>query len=187
MKPRDIPNIISIIRIGLVIPLVALLMADEYQLALFLFAVAAGSDALDGFLAKRYGWTSRLGSVLDPIADKLLLVSCFLVLGWLGHIPVWLVTAVIVRDFVILAGAIAYFRLIGEYEMSPSLISKINTFAQLLCGLIVVLSLSVLEIEQQTLQTIFQIAFATTILSGADYVWTWGHKAWQARQSRPRA
>lgn len=184
MRSSDIPNFISVARIGMVVPLVYALLAHEYGAALVLFVIAGTSDGLDGFLAKRYGWTSRLGSVLDPIADKLLLVSCYLVLGWLAHIPIWLVLAVIIRDVVILVGALAYHRLIGVYELAPSLISKVNTFAQLLCGFMVVLSLAWLQVDPKWLETMFQIVFATTVLSGGDYVWTWGHKAWQARQSR---
>ncbi|MEO1963374.1 MAG: CDP-alcohol phosphatidyltransferase family protein, partial [Cycloclasticus sp.] len=77
MTRKDIPNAISMMRILLVAPIVYLLLNQSYTLALIFFVVAGISDALDGFLAKRYDWTSQLGSFLDPLADKLLLVSCF--------------------------------------------------------------------------------------------------------------
>lgn len=186
MRSSDIPNFISVARIVLVVPLVLALLAHEYVAALILFVVAGTSDGLDGFLAKRYGWTSRLGSILDPIADKLLLVSCYLVLSWLAHIPLWLVSAVIIRDIVIFVGALAFHRYIGNFDLIPSFISKVNTFAQLVCGFLVMLSLAWLQIEPKILETMFQIVFATTVLSGGDYVWTWGHKAWQARRARTR-
>ena len=84
MKARDIPNIISIIRIVLVLPFIVLMLRQEFTLALILFFTAGISDGIDGYLAKRNHWTSRLGSILDPLADKLLLVSSFVTLAWLS-------------------------------------------------------------------------------------------------------
>ncbi|MDE2089174.1 MAG: CDP-alcohol phosphatidyltransferase family protein, partial [Gammaproteobacteria bacterium] len=109
MTRRDLPNLISVLRMLLVLPVVALLMTEHYREALLLFGLAGLSDALDGFLAKRYGWTSRLGAVLDPLADKILLVSSYIALGWLRLLPLWLVAAVIVRDLVIVIGAAVYW------------------------------------------------------------------------------
>ena len=83
-------------------------MAADFFTALVLFAVAGFSDALDGFLAKHYHWESRLGSILDPLADKLLLVASFATLTWLGLIPYWLLWLVLGRDVLIVAGALAY-------------------------------------------------------------------------------
>ena len=107
MRASEIPNIISILRILLVIPVIWLLLTDDFPSALWLFAIAGVSDALDGFLAKRYGWQSELGSLLDPLADKILLVSCYVVLGWLLLLPAWLVATVILRDVMIVVGAIS--------------------------------------------------------------------------------
>lgn len=90
MKPHDIPNVITAFRFLLVPPVVILLLQERFTAALIVFGVAGFSDGLDGFLAKRYDWRSRLGSILDPLADKLLLVSSFVTLGWLGLIPAWL-------------------------------------------------------------------------------------------------
>jgi len=97
---RDIPNLITAFRFLLVPPVVFLLLSSRFGEALVIFAIAGFSDALDGFLAKHYGWASRLGAALDPLADKLLLVSAFIALGWLELIPVWLVVIVILRDIV---------------------------------------------------------------------------------------
>lgn len=184
MRSRDIPNIISLIRIGLVVPIIMLLIDERYTAALVLLFVAGASDALDGYLAKRNGWTSRLGSILDPVADKLLLVSSFLVLGWMGHIPLWLVAGIVARDVVILLGATAYHFLIGHYEMAPSWISKANTFAQILLGLTVVLSLSIVSLPEVFIDALVYTVVATTILSGADYVWTWGRRALEVKTDR---
>ncbi len=181
MTKKDIPNIISVLRIFLVVPVVLFLLDEEYAYALFLFFVAGISDGLDGFLAKRYGWTSRLGSILDPIADKLLLVCCYVTLGWLGHIPVWLVVAVITRDAVIVLGAVAFYLLIGRYEMAPSWASKVNTFAQIVLGLAVVTTLALFPVMPWVFDVLVYFVLITTILSGADYVWTWGVRAWRAK------
>lgn len=184
MRWRDIPNIISLMRIGLVLPIVMLLIEEYYTTALIMLFVAGASDALDGYLAKRYGWTSRIGSILDPVADKLLLVSSFLVLGWMGHIPLWLVAGIVARDVVILLGAAAYHFLIGHYEMAPSWISKTNTFAQILLGLTVVLSLSIVTLPSVFIDGLVYMVVVTTVMSGADYVWTWGRRALDAKSRR---
>ncbi|MGH8253404.1 MAG: CDP-alcohol phosphatidyltransferase family protein, partial [Steroidobacteraceae bacterium] len=92
---RHLPNIICLGRIALIWPVIDSLLGHNYGLTLLLFGVAALSDGLDGWLAKRYAWTSRLGKILDPLADKLLLVSVFLVLTWLGQVPRWLAVAAV--------------------------------------------------------------------------------------------
>lgn len=177
MNRSDIPNLISFLRIMMVVPIVVLLFREAYAAALLVFLIAAVSDGLDGYLAKRYGWTSRLGSIIDPIADKLLLVSCYVALGWLGHIPMWLTYVVVGRDIIILAGALAFHVLIGRYDMEPSWMSKVNTVAQLVLGLAVVLSLAGLPLSADVLGAFVYVVLVTTLMSGVDYVWTWSRRA----------
>ena len=181
MNRSDIPNIISILRIILVVPTVLLLLNERYGQALMLFAVAGASDGLDGYIAKRYNYVSRLGTILDPLADKLLLVCTFLALGWLGLIPAWLVIAVIARDALIVSGGVAYHYLIGQYDMAPTLISKINTFFQIVLGLSVVLGAGGVSLSDQLIDILIYIVSVTTVLSGLDYVWTWGARAYRSR------
>jgi len=186
MTRADIPNIITILRIGLVPPVIVALHSSNYSLALVLYFIAGVSDGLDGYLAKRFGWTSRLGSILDPLADKLLLVGTFLVLGWQGLLPVWVVAIVILRDLVILSGGIAYHFLIGNYELAPTIISKVNTFFQIALGLFVVVSAAFLAFPPWVLTSLVWIVAATSILSGAHYVWSWGvraHRNWPTRRA----
>ena len=104
MGREDIPNLISVLRIFLSVPVVWMLLEQRFDIALILFAIAGVSDGLDGFLAKHYGWQSRLGGLLDPMADKILLVSSYVSLALLGLIPVWLMLLVILRDLVIVTG-----------------------------------------------------------------------------------
>jgi len=184
VKRSDIPNVITIFRIGIVPAVVVALLNGQFTLALCLFAIAGVSDGLDGYIAKRFNYVSRLGSILDPLADKLLLISTYVSLGWLGLLPVWLVATVIGRDLLIVCGALAYHRLIGEYEMAPSLVSKANTFFQLVLGLAVVFSAGVLTLPGLMLDGLIYIVAAAAVLSGCDYVWTWGARAYYVCKRR---
>ncbi len=181
MQAKDIPNLITALRFLMVPPTLLLLLDERYSLALLIFAIAGISDGVDGFLAKRYGWTSRLGAIMDPLADKLLLGSTFIVLAWLGDLPVWLVAAIIVRDLVIVSGGLAYHFLIGHYEMAPSLISKLTTFSQIMLVVIVLAVYGgLLSISPVVLGGLEIAVLALTLTSGASYVWSWGKRALQS-------
>ena len=177
MKLRHLPNLITALRIVLVLPLAWSLLQHDFEIALLLVFVAGASDALDGFLAIQYGWTSALGSVLDPLADKLLLVVTFLSLGYLALVPAWLVVAVLARDIVIVTGGVAYYISIGRFDMAPTLISKLNTLMQIVLVFGIVLA-QVFDFPRMWMVEIgWWIVLATTLLSGLDYVWTWGRSA----------
>ncbi|PVV26990.1 MAG: CDP-alcohol phosphatidyltransferase [gamma proteobacterium symbiont of Ctena orbiculata] len=177
MQSKDIPNLISVLRILLTIPIVWLLFEHEFSYALILFAVAGFSDGLDGFLAKRLGWQSHLGGLLDPLADKALLMSSFLVLGGLGLIPVWLVMLVIFRDLTIMGGALYYNFSIEELDANPSRISKLNTLLQIVLVLLVVTDAGPLALPEQLLSWLTWATGFTTLVSGIAYVWVWTNKA----------
>ena len=181
MKPRDIPNIITVFRFLLVPPVVWLMLNQRFGAALVVFGIAGFSDALDGYLAKRYNWTSRLGSLLDPLADKLLLLSAFITLAWLHWIPLWLVSLVILRDLIIVAGAIVYHMRIEQLDAEPSLVSKLNTVTQILLVLAVMFTQAIQELPALWMDVLLYSVLATTIWSGLDYIWTWGRRAWQKR------
>lgn len=179
MTLRAIPNIITILRITLVVPLAVLLVNGQYMAALLIFVFAGLSDGIDGYLARRNNWISRSGAILDPLADKLLMFCSYLVLSWLGKIPVWLAALVIGRDIVIVSGAIAYYKLVGQVEMEPQMVSKINTLFQILLVLTVLFSLAVHEVAQGVLWSLIAVVTVTTVWSGLSYVWTWGRRAFQ--------
>jgi cardiolipin synthase len=181
VKPRDIPNIITVFRFLLVPPVVWLMLNQRFGAALIVFGIAGFSDALDGYLAKRYNWTSRLGGLLDPLADKLLLLSAFITLAWLHWIPLWLVSLVILRDLIIVAGAIVYHMRIEQLDAEPSLVSKLNTVTQILLVLAVMFTQAVQELPALWLDVLLYSVLATTVWSGLDYIWTWGRRAWQKR------
>ena len=178
---KHLPNIISVLRILLVIPTVDFLWHNEYAKALTIFFIAGASDGLDGFLARRYGWMSRLGSVLDPLADKLLMTAIYLTLGLMGHLPAWLVALVIGRDAVIISGAVAYRLLLREITMQHLLISKLNTGVQILLVLLLIYHLSsfplATDIPAQLITILVYCVTFTTIASGVAYVIIWSKRA----------
>lgn len=176
-KPRDIPNLITGLRILLVAPFLWLLLEEHYGAALLLFVIAGVSDALDGFLAKYYGWTSELGGLLDPIADKLLLVGAILVLGWLNELPGWLVALVIGRDLVIVGGAVVYHLRIERFHAAPLPISKLNTLVQLMLVCAVIIHYGLIALPAWLLAGGIYLTALTTVWSGAAYVWRWGRLA----------
>lgn len=159
------------------IPILYLLLEHEFGWALLLFAIAGLSDGLDGFLAKHYGWQSHLGGILDPLADKVLLVACILVLGALSLIPVWLVAAVVFRDLLIVGGAVLYNYRIEEVEAAPILVSKLNTVLQILLVVSVITDAGPMSLPAWMIQMLIWACLATVIVSGTQYVWIWSHKA----------
>jgi cardiolipin synthase len=177
LKPHDIPNVITALRIVLVAPILWLLLQASYGEALLLFLIAGLSDGVDGFLAKRFNWTSRLGGILDPMADKLLLMGAILVLGWQGDLPIWLVAMVIFRDVVIVIGAISYHFLIEPVEPTPLLVSKLNTLMQIVLVIVVLFHKGVIGLPESLVNALVYCAALTTLLSGAAYVKGWGERA----------
>jgi len=178
---KYLPNLISILRILLVIPTVSYLWNNEFGKALLIFFVAGISDGLDGFLARRFGWITRLGSLLDPLADKLLMTAIYFTLGLMGRLPVWLVALVIGRDLIIVLGALAYRLLIKDITLHHLLISKFNTAAQILLVLLLIFHLSgfplSMSIPPLLLEILVYLVAVTTIASGAAYVIIWSRRA----------
>jgi cardiolipin synthase len=174
---RQLPNVITALRIALIPPILWLIVLGDYGLALALFVVAGVSDGVDGFLARRFGWRTRLGSFLDPLADKLLLIGTYVVLGMQGYLPWWLALLVVARDLIIMGGALAYHLLTRALHMAPTLISKLNTFLQLALVVVVMLDLAVLDLAPFYTTALVWAVAVTTVLSGAVYVYVWAGKA----------
>lgn len=184
MSLRFLPNALTLLRMLLVGPLAWLLTQARYELALFTLAVAALTDGLDGFLAKRFGWTSELGKVLDPLADKLLLVTLFITLGTMGLVPFWLAVLVVLRDVVIAGGAIAYRVLLGPIDGHPTKLSKLNTGCQILYLLFVVAVAYRHAVSPQILVLLAFLVAATTAVSGGEYVITYSARATAVSRQR---
>jgi cardiolipin synthase len=179
VRASDLPNLLTLLRMVLVPAIVWLLLHGFYAEALWVFLFAGVSDGLDGFLARRMNWRSRLGSILDPLADKLLLIASYFTLAWIGLVPDWLLAAVLLRDFIIVVGGLAYHRHFGPFDMEPTYVSKINTFAQISLVLLLVAHQAFLFLPAHWITAGHYVVLTTTLLSGMDYVWTWGLRAWR--------
>ncbi len=177
MKRSDIPNLITVVRILLVVPVAWTLLQQQFLYALVLFFIAGVSDGLDGFLAKQFGWSSRLGAILDPLADKALLVTCYAALAWVKLIPVWLLVLVVIRDLVIIAGAVIYNFRIERLEADPTLISKLNTVLQILLVLVVITQQLNDWFSPVLTQLLIYAVTLSVVWSGLDYVITWSRRA----------
>ncbi|MCU0975888.1 MAG: CDP-alcohol phosphatidyltransferase family protein [Steroidobacteraceae bacterium] len=181
-----LPNLLCVLRMVLAVPLVWTLIEGHFAWTLLIFLVAAATDGLDGFLAKRLHCETELGKLLDPIADKLLLVSAFVALTIIGLVPLWLTATAVARDLIIGGGAAVYRRLFGPLQGRPTWPSKINTVFQLSYGLAVVAAAAAPALVPQAIViALGATTFVTTVVSGADYVSLYARKA--AAVSRSRA
>lgn len=183
MNKKDIPNIISIVRIVLVAPIAYFLWSQNYLVALLLFLVGGLSDGLDGFLARRYSWETDLGVMLDPMGDKLMMLCAYLLLGWHGLLPWWLVILVIARDLILVFGTLLYRKFIGPAKLKPLFISKLNTVFQILLVLIVMVA-QVISLNQLIIDSVIWLVAVTTIMSGTAYINEWGRRAWDSLKGK---
>ena len=181
VRAADIPNLICVVRIILVWPIVVALLDGRYGLALVLILVAGASDGLDGFLAKHFNWQSRMGGLLDPLADKLLLVSVFVALSMTGLVPLWLTAVVISRDLIIVSGGVVYQWLVEPVQPEPSVASKLNTGIQLLYALAVISHRTSGIPAPEFLIIAGAAVFVTSTVSGLDYVVRWSGRAIRSR------
>src|SRR5687768_1845084 len=173
----NVPNLITLVRLALVPVIAYLLWRGEYGYALIVFLSAAISDFLDGVIARTFDQRSALGAALDPIADKLNMFVATVALAWQGLLPLWLAVAIVLRDIVIVSGALAYRAAIGKIEIAPTMLSKVNTFIEFGVLLTVMANAAMWIDAAGWLPAIFVLVFVTVVASGAQYVWVWGWKA----------
>ncbi len=181
---RHLPNALTIGRMLAVIPIGVWLHDEDYVPATVLFLVAALTDALDGVLARAYGWQSRLGGVLDPIADKLLMLVSAAVLCWNGLLPLWLLLLMLVRDVLIVVGALIHHRWFEPFQPQPSVLGKLCTAFQIL--LLVALMLQ--QSAGLSAGLITPLLYATALVlcaSGIDYVYRYTSSALSQRSRSP--
>ncbi len=182
----NIPNIISIGRL-LAVPVIVWMLLRQFHLAAFYAFVVAGlSDAVDGFIARRFNARSRLGRYLDPIADKVMLVSVFVTLGIAGMLPSWLVILVVSRDVLIIGGVLLSYTLSVPVTINPIFISKANTTAQITL-VAVILGQKAFAIEGNAIiwldTALIVLTALTTILSGIAYLIGWWRQLTAAEMS----
>jgi len=166
---RQLPNLISAARIVLVLPIGVALAHRDWPVAIGLIVIATLSDGADGFLAKRFAWRTRLGAVLDPAADKLLVGTVFVVLALQGGVPMWLMAAAVGRDLGIAFGALACRLRFGSLRVRPSAVSKLNTLCQLCYVLCVVLRREIDWPRAWVATALGALTLVTIAVSGLDY------------------
>lgn len=175
-----LPNLLTIFRMALIPVFVSLLFYQKFLLALGVFLVAGITDGLDGLLARRFHQQSPLGRILDPIADKMMLVTSFVVLSMRGvfptplpkHLPIpfWVTITVISRDVFILVGAAAINMVSGFRAFRPSFLGKLSTVVQIVAVATVILAAEIRVGTGYYLPTVYTTVFALTLLSGIHYV-----------------
>jgi cardiolipin synthase len=169
----SIPNLITLARILLVPVVVWAITAGEMKIAFLLFLAAGVSDAVDGYLAKRFGMQTQLGAYLDPLADKAMIVSIYIALAIAGAIPLWLVILVVSRDIMIVGAIMLSWLIDRPVKLKPHVVSKANTVAQIVLALLV-LATRAFDFDADVLLMLAMAAVAVlTLLSIAFYLAEW--------------
>jgi cardiolipin synthase len=180
-----LPNLISLARL-LAVPLtVWLILQDHFAAAFWVFLAAGVSDAVDGFIAKHFGARTVIGGFLDPLADKALLVSVYVTLGYRGQVENWLVILIVFRDILIIGGAILYQTVTQSLTMQPLLVSKVNTAAQIALAILLLgkLGFGVAD-DYDIIGAMVHVVAASTLLSGGAYVAIWGWRIFSMEDVR---
>lgn len=183
----SLPNLISIMRLLLVPLIVSLMLGKDYELAFAVFLVAGVSDAVDGFIAKRFNMMTTLGAYLDPIADKALLVSVYVTLGVQGEIAQLLVTLIVARDLMIIGAVILSWVIGHPLKIAPLMLSKLNTASQIILAALMLAVLGFMpEWHEVTIYGQW-IVGVTTVLSGLAYFLAWfaSVTAWERANQSP--
>ena len=176
-----LPNMLTAFRLCMVPLLVWLILHERFDRALIVALVAGFSDAADGYLAKRFAWHSRIGSVLDPLADKLMMVATFASLAVVGWVPWWLVVLTLLRDAVIVLGGTIYHFCFAPLTAEPTRLSKLNTAAQVVLAAVVLLQACCIGPHAPTRDFLVWTVATLTTVTLVQYVWIW---AWRARAVR---
>lgn len=171
---RYVPNMLSILRMVMVVPVIWTLATGRFGAALGLFAAAGVSDALDGALAKRFGWSSRLGAFLDPAADKLLVLGTYSTLAVAHRVPWWLIGLMFGRDLIIVTGAAIYRWRVGPFVIQPALTSKITTGLLIVVGIALVVQGLHPWLNATARHVLVGLLAASLVVSWLDYQLTWG-------------
>lgn len=187
IKLRHIPNFITFLRLIFLIPISYYLLHEDYQHAFYFFALAGISDGLDGWLARKYKWTSHFGSVVDPLADKLLMIISYSCLAWSKQISYLVFFLVVFRDIWLILGVISFKIFAGKINFQPTLISKINTIFQILLVGFILLKLVFGYIPDKLISLFTFFVILTTTLSLLDYTIVWGIRAYRIIKGKQNA
>ncbi len=179
LQLRQIPNFLTVVRILLIVPFAWCIYVQQYAEALAIFFIAGLSDGVDGFLARQFGWKSRFGAIADPLADKLLLITAYVVLAWTEQIPLWLTVLVLSRDLIIVVGALVYHYWISHYEIKPSLWGKACTLVQIVFALAILIRQAEWPMPEWVIDGGLWVVALVTAFSGLHYVLSWSLRGWR--------
>ncbi len=174
VRYRFTPNAITVARLVLVLPTAFCMVEAMYLASFVLFTLSGLSDGLDGFLARRFGWETTFGKLIDPLADKLMMITAVLTLGLLGHFPLMLMILIIVKDLAILGGVFAYTTLAGFPKIQPTWLGKVTTASQIVLLMAVLLNLGYPDVLPGVFFVIWLwLVVAMTAFDGMSYLWIW--------------
>ena len=166
----NLANFVTLLRLAMAPLIIWALLIDQVVWAFAIFLIAGLSDAVDGIVARAFDQQSELGTLLDPIADKTLLVTVFIVLAYLGHIPLWLTILVVSRDVLIIAGILICFVMGKPPQIKPLWVSKANTVAQISLASLVLAALA-LPLDMPLVQAaLVAITAVLTVASAVAYI-----------------
>jgi cardiolipin synthase len=177
----NLPNIITLLRLAAVPVIAWLIMQQQWEAACWIFLAAAVSDGIDGLLARWLNQMTQLGATLDSVADKALGVVTLVMLTQAEAIPFWVTLAVLLRDGIIVLGALSYRGLAGHLEIHPTWLGKTHMFAEFALLTLVLADLGELLAVDAWLPVLFAGVFAVAVISGVQYVWIWSAKARRER------
>lgn len=184
MSLKMLPNMLTVARIVAVVPLVWLMLIGSFGWAFAVAVVAGISDALDGYLARRFTWQSHFGGWADPAADKLMMSASYVALAYIEVLPIWLSALVIGKDVVISLGALAYHWLYGRFKATPTGLSKFTTLMQVILLWAVLIGLIGLPMPSAWLSGLIILVGFCTALTLIQYVVIWSRRAWRQSQQR---
>jgi cardiolipin synthase len=179
----NLPNVITLLRL-LAVPVVAwLILHERWEAACWLFLAAAVSDGIDGLLARWLNQMTPLGAALDSVADKALGLVTLVMLTQVGAIPLWVTLAILLRDTVIMLGALSYRGMAGHLEIHPTWLGKTHMFAEFTLLALVLGGLAELLVLEDWRVPLYAAVFGIAVASGMQYVWIWGAKARRERET----
>lgn len=178
MMLRYLPNLLTILRCILIIPFVVCFLSRNYATAFYIFLCAGLTDGLDGWCARQFHWESYIGLILDPIADKILIVISFVLLAWVDVMPWWLIELVLFRDMSILLGVVAWYHVMQrQLVFKPSRLSKTNTLIEFVLISSILWQLSWGGVPKMLHWSLIALVAVTTTGSYVEYMWLWAKRA----------
>lgn len=174
---KQLPNMLTTLRLILAIPICLMILNEDYGSVIWIAFIAGLSDGVDGFLARKLNAVSRYGAVVDPISDKVLLVSVYVSFAVVGLLPWWVATVVVIRDLLIVCGALLYHWQFGRYEITPSIWGKASTFVQITFALMLLTDQVYPFLTPQSFQVGMWSLIAMAFISGGHYFYVWSIKA----------